>query len=290
MSRIADKHGLTNKYRPMGSKRLVKRGRPRKYLFGYSKPKSKRRKKVYHTTNVPVAEATPQQIRSGCLIMVLIAILFIAFIVAIAKGTDKSGTLIGYKELQQAGHPVLYDDYDAAKSYYREYANASVGSYQVHPEVDNPVVTALSYLDYDRIYLMTINLNNVDKNYTLSEALEIAVEYIPLEMVLENFDFEKAIYKTKADGTTQYECYYTQKEEGVEKAGYYYDGTEWVKLKSGLSVVLKETSAGGFIIELGDDWYAYVYDPKPLLGSGPSDEEMASHCDWDFRLEQYLNP
>jgi hypothetical protein len=42
MARIADKHGLTNKYRPVGSgKRVVKRGRPRKYLFG---PPSKKRK------------------------------------------------------------------------------------------------------------------------------------------------------------------------------------------------------------------------------------------------------
>ena len=34
MARIADKHGLTNRYRPYGSKRVVKRGRPRKHLFG----------------------------------------------------------------------------------------------------------------------------------------------------------------------------------------------------------------------------------------------------------------
>lgn len=35
MARIADKHGLTNKYRQMGTgKRVVRRGRPRKYIFG----------------------------------------------------------------------------------------------------------------------------------------------------------------------------------------------------------------------------------------------------------------
>ena len=41
MARIADKHGLTNGYRPTGLKRVVKRGRPRKYLFGA--PSRKRR-------------------------------------------------------------------------------------------------------------------------------------------------------------------------------------------------------------------------------------------------------
>ena len=40
MARIADKHGLTNKYRSSGTKRVVKRGRPRKYLFGSPKRSS----------------------------------------------------------------------------------------------------------------------------------------------------------------------------------------------------------------------------------------------------------
>ena len=44
MARIADKHGLTNKYRPIGQwKRFVKRGRPRKYLFG---PPPRRRRRI----------------------------------------------------------------------------------------------------------------------------------------------------------------------------------------------------------------------------------------------------
>jgi hypothetical protein len=49
MSRIADKHGLTNKYREVGiGKRVVKRGRPRTTIFG----SSKRRK----ANVVPVSE------------------------------------------------------------------------------------------------------------------------------------------------------------------------------------------------------------------------------------------
>lgn len=41
MARIADKHGLTNRYRPYGSKRVVRRVRPRKYLFGAPSRKRK---------------------------------------------------------------------------------------------------------------------------------------------------------------------------------------------------------------------------------------------------------
>ena len=44
MARIADKHGLTNKYRQVGTgKRVVRRGRPRKYLLGSPKRYSRRK-------------------------------------------------------------------------------------------------------------------------------------------------------------------------------------------------------------------------------------------------------
>ena len=49
MAKIADKHGLTNKYRPIGlGKRVVKRGRPRKYLFGSPSRKRKVDKNSTH--------------------------------------------------------------------------------------------------------------------------------------------------------------------------------------------------------------------------------------------------
>ena len=82
MARIADKHGLTNVYRPYGSKRLVKRGRPRKYLFGAPSRKrrtyssnSYKRRTSYNTSNIEVDT-------SGCATAVLIpffVILLISF-------------------------------------------------------------------------------------------------------------------------------------------------------------------------------------------------------------------
>lgn len=49
MSRIADKHGLTNKYRQVGmGKRVVRRGRPRKYLLG--PPKHNKRSTTYNVS------------------------------------------------------------------------------------------------------------------------------------------------------------------------------------------------------------------------------------------------
>ena len=47
MAPIADEHGLTNPYREKGHKRHLKRGRPRKYLFGPPPRKRKMTKKEY---------------------------------------------------------------------------------------------------------------------------------------------------------------------------------------------------------------------------------------------------
>lgn len=57
MARIADKHGLTNRYRPSGSgKRLVRRGRSKKYLFGA--PKRKYTRKTTYTSKSNYAYAS----------------------------------------------------------------------------------------------------------------------------------------------------------------------------------------------------------------------------------------
>lgn len=70
MARISDKHGLTNKYRPIGTgKRVVKRGRPRKH-FGGSRSKSSRSRASY--------TATPQETLAGAIIaLILVGIVFL---------------------------------------------------------------------------------------------------------------------------------------------------------------------------------------------------------------------
>ena len=70
MARIADKHGLTNKYRPIGTgKRVVRKGRPRKY-FGGSRSRSSRS----HTSYT----ATPQETLAGAIIaLIIVGIVFL---------------------------------------------------------------------------------------------------------------------------------------------------------------------------------------------------------------------
>ena len=74
MARIADKHGLTNQYRDASiGKRVVKRGRPSKSLFGSSGgrkrtsflPKAKRTSKYSHSHDEPDFEITSWTVLHG---------------------------------------------------------------------------------------------------------------------------------------------------------------------------------------------------------------------------------
>ena len=285
MARIADKHGLTNKYREPGRKRVVKRGRPRKYLTG---SKGRRYKSGREATSFPV-ETTTNDTKLGCATIVILIILFGMLIVGVSScgSNDSSKKYVDYDFLTQSEHPILYDEYDAVVDYYKGYENTSVGSYQSHKTVEKPVITALSYLSYDRIYLITINLNNLEQKFTFDEAIDIALDYIPVDMILENYEFQKAIYKTKADGKTQYECYYSLK-ENQETPGYYYEGDTWIKLQSGFSLVIEETVDDTYIVRIGDDRYDFVYSAMTIGWEETMKEERETHQDWDFTIEGYL--
>ena len=77
MARIADKHGLTNKYRPIGTgKRAVKRGRPRQYLFGPPSKSRKTHRKNYKSINYDFADIDV----SACIPMALI-VFFVVLII-----------------------------------------------------------------------------------------------------------------------------------------------------------------------------------------------------------------
>lgn len=98
MARIADKHGLTNKYRPMGTgKRVVRRGRPRKYLFGAPKRRSSRKTTSYRTNTKAVANNNYQGTSSnginpvvGGLAVLLLIIVFIVIIANAGKDTTEN--------------------------------------------------------------------------------------------------------------------------------------------------------------------------------------------------------
>lgn len=287
MARIADKHGLTNKYREPGMKRVVKRGRPRKYITSSRRHYKSNRK----ATRTPAA-TTANDVKLGCATTTILILLLSLLIVGISSCNSNSHNdnkkYVDYNFLIQPGHPVLYDEYDAVVEFYKGYENTSIGSYQSHKKVEKPVITALSYLSYDRIYLITLNLNNLEQKFSFNEAIDIALDYIPIDFILENFVFEKAIYKTKEDGKTQFECYYALKDD-LETPGYYYEGDNWIKLQSGFSLVIEETVDDTYIVRIGDDRYDFVYSAMTIGWEETMKAERATHKDWDFTIEGYLS-
>ena len=76
--------------------------------------------------------------------------------------------------------------------------------------------------------------------------------------------------------------------KGVEKPGYYFDGTNWIKLQNGFSIVIEETHEGGYIVSIGDDWYDSKYNALTIGWNETIKKEKATHLDWDFTLEDWL--
>lgn len=223
-------------------------------------------------------------------ILVIVLCLATALLVKTLWGDNVSEAQsheITYADLTSAGHPKVFDEYDSVKQYYHDYTNAGVGSYQVPPDNENPVITAMTYLQYDYIYLFNIYLSNLGDApvMTLEDAITIAKDYIPIEIVLEIFDFEKAIYKELDDGGISYECYYYEK-DGSPYPNSYQTSEGYIPMKHGFSLIITEHPSGDYTISIGDDWYANKYDPNPVGRIGASEEELASHIEWDFRLDK----
>lgn len=214
--------------------------------------------------------------------LVAILVVLITF-VAPQKRTQKvKPAPITFDQLYTTDHPKVYDTYDEVKKYYKQFTNTYVGAYQSHPNFEDYAVTAQTYLEYDYIYLLTINLNNVsaDRTFTLDDAISLAIDYIPLDMILSYYDFEKAIYKNLPGGGTTYECYYYEGNSEVPEV----DGKP-LRMQHGFSLAITELSTGSYIIDIGDDWYDYKYNSA--IGPKPSQEELDSHIPWDFNLEDY---
>ena len=224
--------------------------------------------------------------KPSVLAVILSLCLLIAILVNITSSPKK--TTISYNRIISAGHPRVFDTFDSVKGYYDSFSNVSVGSFQSHPKIKNPVITALSYLDYDYIYLYTIDFSSLDNSpeMTLNDAIKIALDYIPIDIVLSVYDFEKAIYKKLDDGSVSYECYYTEKDTNTYP-NYYTSGKRSIPMQHGFSLIIKESTTHKYTIDLGDDWYSNKYDTDPVIGKGTTQEELQSHKKWNFNLEMY---
>lgn len=300
MARIADKHGLTNLYRENGHKRVVKRGRPRTRLFSTPKMSRRRRSYTYNKTyNTPVTPID-KKTGMGCLLATIIfVILIIAIIVLVSKTSKKQPlevNLITLDVLCATDHPMLFDDYNIIKEYYTEYDNFLVEypSASSKANIDNIVLRIYKTSVHDTIREITFNFSalSADEKSKLDfeKAVEIVLDYIPVDLILKYFVFDKAIQVEREDHIS-YELYY-RKNENVQNN---MTSEEYSQLhdQHGFSIVIKEYYDGNYLVEIDSLWYEYVYDTDPAWGVATSEEEIARHQDWDCSLEelssQYCN-
>ena len=233
------------------------------------------------------AKLNSKETKLGCFTLILVIILIAAMIIGISSCNENQKKYVTDENLLEEGHPVLYDDYKKVDEFYLHYQNVYVGSVQTYDleDEETSVIALLSKLDYDKIYNINIYLNKLEHDLSFEEAINVALSYVPVDMILENFDFEKSIYKVKDDGKKQYECYYTQKKNNVEKPGFYHDGTNWIALQNGFSLVIEEMPDDSYIIRIGDDWYEYRYNAWTIGWTETMEKEKATHRKWDFHLE-----
>lgn len=289
MARIADKHGLTNRYREGGSKRLVKRGRPRTTILGTTRRKSTSRRS-YATApaqNIPV-----KKVGSGYLAAVIAVIAIIILVIVVASNVNKKPAeekqLISLETLCATDHPMLFDEHTTIKEYYKSFANFCVNSPGNNGKTDDAVLVAHKSHNNDNIRKLTFNfsaLSNEEKReLTLNKVLNISLNYVPIDLILEYFIFDKAIQASR-DGYTSYELYYRENEEAKNNM----TGEVYGKLRDqhGFSVVVKEYDNGNYIVELDSLWYDFAYDTNPIVGQPVSEEELATHQEWAFSLKEY---
>lgn len=154
------------------------------------------------------------------------------------KRAEKSITVDGMSIITQEGHPLYFDNVEAAKEFYKDYVgNQVLISSGAQDYSDNTLITISGYSTKDtKIDAIQIYLKNVNRKIYIDEALTIAKDYLPLSLLEEYYDFEDSYilirgsmhvhiiyYKITAEG-------YSKREETREKSVYImpYDIYVWL--------------------------------------------------------------
>lgn len=291
MGRIANKKtGKLNKaYRDPSMYHNVRSGRKTSLLKTTTKKKNNSAKS-YVTNNVEIQNVSPKEMKFGCLTIIILLALIVAFISLLINADKKreaSMVSISLEELQSSNHPKAADEKDSIKAYYNgvkgvefdhlsdfeyEYEGALVWYYSSQYE-DNSLNDIL--IDFSKLS------EKDQEQLTFEKVLDVAMSFVPVAEILEYYTFDKAIYVEREDHIA-HELYYKENEEKVANmpTKYYQN--------HGFSVVIKEYNDGKFTAAIETSWYDYEYDRDSVFNSHITQEELDAHQKWDFSLENYI--
>lgn len=292
MGRIANKRTgkLNRPYREAGHFNTTRRGRKPNPFRTTRRRKRKSYKKSYTTTNSTQMSELNLKDMKGCLFAFLALILIIAMIAIIGisnkKDNVETNKIITLEELSCLSHPMVGDKKDIIRDYYKGFDNVSI-QHMAEDNIDTNVITwsyASVYGD-DCYNDMMINFNNLSteeqEQLTLNRVIDIVMSFVPAEEIIEYYTLDKSIYVERED-CIEYELYYKEIDEKVNERPHKFFA------EHGFSIRIKQYNNNQFEAGIGTAWYDYVYDTNPTVGKPTSKEELATHKEWQFSLEEYI--
>lgn len=293
MGRISNKKtGKLNKaYRDPTVFYSSSRGRKPNPWKLFRKKKKSHSKSSTSTISTSTKELSPEEIkigRIGCLGIILIFIVIIFSITSCSKNTPKIEKIINLEQLYSESHPLVADTKDSINQYYRGYEGVS---FEHLSDFKSEKVSVLTWHytsisgdnTYNDIVIDFSKLSEEEQNQlTFEKVLDIAISFVPVDEILEYYDFDKAIYVEREDHIS-YELYYREIDEKMAVRPSKYS------MNHGFSVMIKKYYDGHFKVFIESNWYDLVYDTNPTIGKPVSKEELASHQEWGFSLQEYMN-
>lgn len=238
--------------------------------------------------NLSNEEKVLRNIKYFCIFIILL----ILFGMSINKSNDENSLIYPYTDteiINLDNHPKIMENFQEAEALYYNVDKEKVMIYDLKKEkttCNNNEDKYLIYMDnatgnYNIISEILLNLNVSDefKTVTLEEAIKIAVDYLPMDILNQYYQKERAYIK-EYDTVKSYHYAWKLNNSGID---YYNSGHNELLNKFGLKIEYnKTTNTYKVIINV------LVDDISPL---GVYDEEWYKENtqQWNINLNEYIN-
>jgi hypothetical protein len=155
-----------------------------------------------------------------------------------------SSDITGMELLTFKGHPKFFGDFKEADAFYDRCKKVNISN-PASASNDERSLLAMAEYDNNKITYISINfsmLEDIKHELTLDDVLKVTCEYIPFDILNQNYSFKEALYMTREDGLETY--YYAMRFNDVkeERKGYINDYLFLIKI----------------IHRSNDDWIVYM--------------------------------
>ncbi len=164
------------------------------------------------------------------------AIIIISIFIALAlKGNEKidiQNNITDISLLTLANHPKFFGDSDKANEFYKGYRKVNVDTPANAVNDTKSLLTMAQYYSNEITYI-SINFSTSEEfkqGLTIDDVLKVVCEYVPFDILDQNYSFKEALYLTREDKGELY--YYAMRLNDVkeERSGYLNDKLFIIKI------------------------------------------------------------